>query len=245
MSAPRAIVTDIEGTTSTISFVRDVLFPYADERLDAYVAAHRDEPVVAQAMREAAELAGDADADDARVLAHLHAWIAADRKATPLKTLQGLIWQEGYEQTGLHGHVYDDVPAVLRAWHDAGIALFVYSSGSVVAQKVLFAHTAFGDLTPLFRDYFDTTIGGKREASSYAAIARATGFAPHDMLFLSDVEDELDAARAAGMQTARLLRPADTPAGAVTAHDAHVDFTTLLARTALHATPGLGHDEHE
>ena len=136
----RAIVTDIEGTTSTIAFVHDVLFPYADAHLDAYVTAHRDDPAVAAAMRDAAELAGEPDAADARVLAHLHAWLAEDRKATPLKTLQGLIWQEGYAH-GLHGHVYDDVPPALEAWHAAGIALFVYSSGSIVAQKVLFAHT--------------------------------------------------------------------------------------------------------
>jgi enolase-phosphatase E1 len=232
VSPVRAIVTDIEGTTSTIAFVKDVLFPYADAHLDAYVAAHRSEPDVAEAMRAAAELAGEAPGDDARTLAHLHAWIAEDRKVTPLKTLQGLIWADGYAQTALHGHVYDDVPPALRAWHDAGIALFVYSSGSIVAQKVLFGHTAFGDLTPLFRDYFDTTIGGKREAASYAAIARATGFAPADTLFLSDVDAELDAARTAGMQTMRLLRPADTPPGAVSAHPAVTDFTAIAATLA-------------
>jgi len=232
VSAVRAIVTDIEGTTSTISFVRDVLFPYADARLDAYVAAHRDEPAVAQAMREAAELAGDPNADDATTLAHLHAWLAEDRKVTPLKSLQGLIWAEGYENAALHGHVYDDVPPVLRAWHDAGIALFVYSSGSVVAQKVLFAHTAFGDLTPLFRDHFDTTIGAKRDAASYEAIARETGFAPGETLFLSDVDAELDAAHAAGMRTIRLLRPADTPPGATTTHAAFTDFTQVAAALA-------------
>ena len=227
MNAVRAIVTDIEGTTSTIAFVKEVLFPYADERLDAYVAAHRNEPVVIDAMRDAAVLAGEPGAGDARILDHLHAWIAEDRKVTPLKTLQGLIWQEGYEQSGLHGHVYDDVPPALREWHAAGIALFVYSSGSIVAQKVLFAHTAFGDLTPLFRDYFDTTIGGKREPASYGAIARTTGFAPEAMLFLSDVDAELDAARVAGMQTGRLLRPADTPPGATTVHPAYADFNDV------------------
>jgi enolase-phosphatase E1 len=223
----RAIVTDIEGTTSTIAFVKDVLFPYADAHLDAYVALHRTDAVVAAALREAAELAGEPDAADARVLAHLHDWIAADRKATPLKTLQGLIWAAGYERGELHGHVYDDVPPALRAWHAAGIALYVYSSGSIVAQKVLFAHTAFGDLTPLFRDHFDTTIGAKRDAASYAAIARATGCAPEAMLFLSDVDAELDAARATGMQTGRLLRPSDTPPGATTTHPAYADFRAI------------------
>ena len=229
MIAARAIVTDIEGTTSAISFVKDVLFPYADEHLDAYVRAHRRRAVVAGALRDAALAAGEPDADDARVLAHLHRWIAEDRKVTPLKTLQGLIWHEGYTKTGLLGHVYPDVPPALQAWHAAGIALYVYSSGSIVAQKVLFAHTFAGDLTPLFADYFDTTIGAKREAASYAAIAAETGFLPGEMLFLSDVDAELDAARAAGMRTARLLRPDDTPAGATTDHPAYLDFTALSA----------------
>jgi enolase-phosphatase E1 len=225
--ATSAIVTDIEGTTSAISFVRDVLFPYADAHLDAYVAAHRGESVVAQAMTEAAVEAGEADASDAAILAHLHAWIAEDRKATPLKTLQGLIWHEGYEQSGLLGHLYPDVPPVLQAWYDAGIELYVYSSGSIVAQKVLFAHTFAGDLTPLFEGYFDTTTGPKREAASYAEIAADTGFHPDEMLFLSDTEEELDAARTAGFQTARLLRPVDTPPGATSTHPAYVDFAAL------------------
>ena len=229
MSAVRAVVTDIEGTTSAIAFVKDVLFPYADAHLDGYVAAHRNDPVVAAAMRDAAALGGEPEADEARVLALMHAWIAEDRKVTPLKTLQGLIWEEGYAQTGLHGHIYDDVVPVLRAWHAAGVRLYVYSSGSVVAQQTLFAHTAFGDLTPLFSGYFDTTIGPKQARDSYVAIARAAGDPPETMLFLSDVEAELDAARAAGMQTARLLRPADTPPGATTTHPAYSDFTALAA----------------
>lgn len=227
MPAVRAIVTDIEGTTSAISFVKDVLFPYADAHLDGYVAAHRADPVVSGALREVAALAGEPDANDARILALLHAWIAEDRKATPLKTLQGLIWEEGYEQTGLQGHVYPDVIPVLRAWHAAGIRLYVYSSGSVVAQRVLFGHTAAGDLNGLFSGNFDTTIGAKQERGSYDAIARAIGEAGPSILFLSDVEGELDAARAAEMQTARLMRPADTPPGAATAHPAYADFTTL------------------
>jgi enolase-phosphatase E1 len=225
----RAIVTDVEGTTSAISFVKDVLFPYADEHLDAYVALHRNEPIVAHALTEAAIETGDADADDASILRALHAWIAEDRKATPLKTLQGLIWAEGYAQGHLLGHVYPDVPPVLRAWNDAGIELYVYSSGSIVAQKVLFSHTFAGDLTPLFTDHFDTTTGSKREAAAYAEIAADTGFHPAEMLFLSDTEEELDAARAAGLQTARLLRPDDTPPGAATGHPSYVDFAALSA----------------
>ena len=224
-----AVVTDIEGTTTAISFVKDVLFPYSEERLDAYVAAHRNDPIVAGAMSEAAIETGVNDVDDALILRHLHKWIAEDHKTTPLKTLQGLIWAEGYASSGLLGHVYPDVPPVLRAWHDAGIELYVYSSGSVVAQKVLFGHTFAGDLNPLFSGYFDTTTGPKREAQSYAEIAAGTGFHPAEMLFLSDTEAELDAAREAGLRTARILRPADTPPGATTGHQSYVDFAALSA----------------
>ena len=219
-----------------ISFVHEVLFPYADAHLDAYVAAHRNDPAVDGALREAATLIGDPAASDGDVLAHLHVWIAEDRKATPLKALQGLIWQEGYERSGLRGHVYDDVAPALRAWHDAGIALYIYSSGSIVAQKVLFANSSAGDLLPLFAGHFDTTIGAKRETASYAAIAREIGIAAGEILFLSDVDAELDAARDAGMHTARLLRPADTPPGATTTHPAYVDFTGIAAGVRA-ATP--------
>ena len=228
MIRARAVLVDIEGTTSTIAFVHEVLFPYADEHLDAYVAAHREEPVVAQALLDAAQLAGLApDVDDATVLAHLHAWIAQDRKATPLKTLQGLIWAEGYAQTGLRGHVYPDAAAGLRRWHAAGLKLYVYSSGSVEAQRVLFANSVHGDLTPLFSGNFDTTVGSKRASASYAVIADVVGFAPPDIVFLSDVDAELDAARKAGMQTVRLLRPADTAPGATTLHASAVSFDEL------------------
>jgi enolase-phosphatase E1 len=227
-AAARAVLVDIEGTTSTIAFVHDVLFPYADEHLDAYVTAHREDPEVSQAMLEAARLADEEpDVDDATVLAHLHAWIAEDRKATPLKTLQGLIWAEGYARTGLRGHVYPDAAAGLRRWHAAGLKLYVYSSGSVEAQRVLFGNSDHGDLTALFSGYFDTTTGPKREARSYEAIARAIGLAPRDVLFLSDVDAELDAARTAGMQTIRLLRPADTPRGATTTHPNATSFDEI------------------
>jgi enolase-phosphatase E1 len=234
------VLLDVEGTTSTIAFVHTVLFPYADAHLDAYVAAHRDEPEVAEAMREAARLAGlPADADDAAVLAHLHAWIAEDRKATPLKTLQGLIWAEGYARTGLRGHVYPDAAAGLRRWHAAGLRLYVYSSGSIEAQRVLFAHSDQGDLSALFSGNFDTTTGPKRESRSYAAIAAAIGEAPRAIVFLSDVDAELDAAREAGMQAIRLLRPADTPPGATTTHPSALGFDEIeIGVSAVPPAPG-------
>lgn len=226
--AAQAVLVDIEGTTSTIAFVHDVLFPYADAQLVAFVAAHRDDPEVAGALLAAAQEAGEpAGADDATVLTHLHRWIAEDRKATSLKTLQGLIWADGYARGELRAHVYPDAAAGLRRWHDAGLQLYVYSSGSIAAQKVLFAHNNAGDLSALFSGNFDTTIGHKREERSYTSISRAMRTPPEEIVFLSDVDAELDAAAQTGMQTVRLLRAADTPAGATTKHAAVRSFDEL------------------
>ncbi len=208
--------------------MHDVLFPYADEHLDAYVRSHRREPAVERALRETAQAAGERPgAPDSILLAHLHHWLHDDVKVTPLKTLQGLIWAEGYRQTGLRGHIYADAAAGLRRWHAAGARLYVYSSGSIEAQKTLFAHSAEGDLSALFSGHFDTTTGSKREPSSYAAIAGAIGIAPNEIVFLSDVDAELNAARAAGMPTIRLLRPADTPPGATTTHPSAASFDEI------------------
>ncbi len=224
----RAVVTDIEGTTSAIAFVHSVLFPYADTHLDAFVAAHRREPEVAGALRDAAAEAGEEpDVDDATVLAHLHRWIAEDRKSTPLKALQGLIWRDGFEQGHFRAQVYPDAAEGLRRWHALGLTLAVYSSGSIAAQKLLFGHSDQGDLTPLFSAYFDTTTGPKRDAASYVKIASALGMAPSEILFLSDVDAELDAARFTGMETVRLLRAADTPEGATTTHAATDTFAAI------------------
>lgn len=201
----QAILTDIEGTTSSLSFVKDVLFPYARRHLAEYVASQRDNPDVRRCLDEVRALAG-AELTDAQVIEQLLRWIDEDRKITPLKTLQGMIWAEGYKSGAFQGHVYDDAVEKLRAWQQRGLRLFVYSSGSVYAQKLIFGHTAFGDLTPLFEGYFDTTIGGKREADSYRKIASAIKAPPQDILFLSDIKEELDAATAAGMQTVWLVR---------------------------------------
>lgn len=192
----RAILTDIEGTTSSIAFVADVLFPHARARLAAYVAAHP--------ARTASILAEVAATEPGDPVATLIRWIDEDRKATPLKTLQGMIWAEGYASGAFRGHVYPDAVAGLRRWHDAGMRLYVFSSGSVAAQQLLFRHSAAGDLTPLFSGYFDTTTGPKRIAASYAKIADAIGVSPGEMLFLSDTPEEIAAARAAGME-ARLI----------------------------------------
>lgn len=207
----RAIVTDIEGTTSSISFVHQVLFPYAREHLAAYVRQHAGEAKVRREL-EAVKAETGAAGDEAAITELLD-WIEQDRKATPLKSLQGYIWEAGYRDGAFTGHVYPDAAATLRRWHEQGLALYVYSSGSVAAQKLLFGFSDAGDLTPLFSGYFDTRIGHKREADAYRNILDTIGLAGADVLFLSDIPAELDAARAAGMATCLLVR-GDEPGGA-------------------------------
>lgn len=206
----RAILTDIEGTTSSLSFVKDILFPYSRARLPEFVRAHRHEPQMAQLLADTAAAAGRA-LDTEAAITQLVAWIDEDRKITPLKALQGLIWEQGYRTGDFHGHVYTDAVARLRAWASEGLRLYVYSSGSVKAQQLLFRYTEYGDLTPLFAGYFDTTIGNKREAAAYERIAHGIGLAPTQILFLSDIREELDAARSAAMRTYWLVRDGALP----------------------------------
>ena len=205
----KAIVTDIEGTTTSLSFVKDVLFPYARRRLPAFVVTHADKPEVQHWLQEATREAGLVSAEQQEVIDLLIHWIDEDRKATPLKALQGMIWDEGYRNGEFRGHIYPDVATTLRAWRAQGIALYVYSSGSVAAQKLLFGFSDAGDLSALFAGYFDTEIGAKRDEISYRRIAAALALAPAEILFLSDVSEELDAARAAGLRTTLLARGAD------------------------------------
>jgi enolase-phosphatase E1 len=224
----KAIVTDIEGTTSSISFVKDVLFPYARKRLPAFIVTHADKPEVQHWLHETAREAGMVSADQQEIIALLQQWIDEDRKATPLKALQGLIWEEGYRSGEFRSHVYPDVAENLQKWKKQGISLYVYSSGSVAAQKLLFRHSEVGDLTPLFSGYFDTEIGAKREIDSYQRIAAAIGLPADAILFLSDIVEELDAAGAAGLRTVQLARaPANCPA--VGAHACVADFSAITA----------------
>lgn len=205
----KAIVTDIEGTTSSIDFVHQTLFPYAKAHLRKFLAANENNPAVTAELHAISSLEGKPlTSDEAATV--LERWMAEDRKATPLKSLQGMIWRQGYEKGDLTGHIYDDTDEFLERWHASGIRLYVYSSGSEEAQRLIFGYTEHGDLTPLFSGYFDTRIGGKRDADSYRAILRAIGQDGGSVLFLSDTPEELDAARAAGMQTCQLLRDAKT-----------------------------------
>lgn len=202
----KAIVTDIEGTTSSISFVVDELFPFARKRLPGFVLEHSEQDEVAQCLEAIRREAGEADADLVRIGEILCQWIDEDRKVTSLKTLQGMVWKSGYESGELKGHLYQDAYEQLKHWHEIGLRMFVYSSGSVGAQKLLFGHTAFGDLTPWFEDYFDTQIGHKREQDSYQAIVESIQLPPQQILFLSDIQEELDAAKSVGLQTIGLDR---------------------------------------
>lgn len=205
-----AIVTDIEGTTTDIAFVHDVLFPYARARMPAWLREYAQAPTVAAAVEDVRTEIDEPDADLERVIEVLERWMDADKKITPLKTLQGMIWQHGYEAQDFSGHVYDDAVAALQAWADDRRALFVYSSGSVAAQKLLFSYSDHGDLSDLFSGYFDTHMGPKKKTSSYQRIARELGEMPGSLLFLSDVGDELDAAKAAGWQTCWVARDEQT-----------------------------------
>jgi enolase-phosphatase E1 len=221
----RAIVTDIEGTTSSLSFVKDVLFPYARARMAAFVRERARDPDVARQLEAACREAGDPALTQEAVIEQLTVWIDQDRKITPLKALQGMIWEDGYRRGDFQGHVYEDAVRALRGWKARGLALYVYSSGSVQAQKLLFAHTGFGDLTPLFAGYFDTNVGGKLEAASYRTIAGSIGVAPGELLFLSDVCAELDAAASAGYRTCWLVREGVPDSGAV--HPQVRDFDAI------------------
>ncbi|MDA1342770.1 MAG: acireductone synthase [Proteobacteria bacterium] len=201
----KAIVTDIEGTTSSLSFVKDVLFPYARAKLPEFVQQHQGEPHIKQLLVDVCHEA-DSTLSTENAIKQLIEWIDQDKKVTPLKAFQGLIWQAGYKRGDFKGHLYQDAIANLKAWKEKGISLFVYSSGSVLAQKMLFGHADEGDLTPLFSGYFDTLIGGKKEAYSYRKIAIEIGFPTNEILFLSDIKEELDAAKAVGYQTIWLAR---------------------------------------
>ncbi|HJP99587.1 MAG TPA: acireductone synthase [Rhodanobacteraceae bacterium] len=203
----RAVLTDIEGTTSAITFVKDVLFAYSRERLPGFIEAHRSDAEVQRLLDAVAREAGIEDPHSRHVVETLQRWIDEDRKATPLKALQGMIWKAGYEAGDYRAHVYPEVPARLREWKARGLRLYVYSSGSVQAQKLFFRYSEAGNLTTLFDGWFDTEVGGKRERGSYLRIAESIGLLPPAILFLSDVVEELDAARDTGMQTIQVCRP--------------------------------------
>ena len=221
----RAIVTDIEGTTSSLSFVKDVLFPYARQRIGAFAREHSTQPAVRAQLTAVSEAVGQVLTDDVAI-AQLIRWIDEDKKITPLKALQGMIWEAGYRNGDFQGHVYADAVQRLREWKDQGLALYVFSSGSVHAQKLLFGYSACGDLTPLFSGYFDTTIGAKRETDAYRHITQSIGIPAGEILFLSDIREELDAAQTVGLHTCWLVRDGTVPAKPP--HPVARDFSEII-----------------
>lgn len=221
----KVVVTDIEGTTSSVAFVKNVLFPYARRHMASFVRANLDRPDVTTLLKETRTLADQPGLDTEGVIRILIDWIDQDRKVSPLKELQGIMWANGYLAGDYRAHVYADAVDALRRWHAMGIMLYAYSSGSVAAQKLFFAYSEAGDLTPLFSGYFDTRVGPKRDAASYLAIARRVGAAPADIVFLSDVVDELDEAKAAGLITVLVCR--DAPLLPCTRHPVVDSFASI------------------
>jgi enolase-phosphatase E1 len=237
----RTILLDIEGTTTPVDFVYQVLFPYARLHMKDFVTEHfsdeevqsaiaelhqehaQDEPSNPPPLSEKSEPSGIA-----ALVSYIHWLMERDKKSTPLKTLQGKIWEAGYRKGDLHGEVYDDVPAAFERWHQQGKTISIYSSGSVLAQKLIFAHTPYGDLTGYIAAYFDTRIGGKKEAESYRQIAERLPGTPSTILFISDVTSELDAARSANLQTLCSVRPGNQPIDKDAEHPIIKSFAEVL-----------------
>ncbi|HKQ51212.1 MAG TPA: acireductone synthase [Pyrinomonadaceae bacterium] len=219
---PRAVLLDIEGTTTPVAFVYETLFPFARRHVREFVEQHYDAQEVradvealkeehrAEALKEIVPAVWHEDSVNAlleSVVGYVHWLMDHDRKSTALKSLQGKIWEGGYRSGRLRGQVYADVPPAFDRWKKQGKGIFIFSSGSVLAQKLIFAHTTEGDLTPYLDGYFDTTTGAKTSADSYQSISEKIGAPATAILFVSDVTAELDAARAAGMTTALCVRP--------------------------------------
>lgn len=226
----RHVLLDIEGTTTAISFVYDVLFPYAAKRLPTFIVEAWQEPAVARACQSVlADATPEERALDvqAAVIAIVQRQMAGDVKAQGLKTLQGLVWREGYESGQVLGHVYPDVAPQFARWQTEGRAVAIYSSGSVLAQQLLFRHSLAGDLTPFLAGHYDTGSGPKREAASYLAIAHHWGIAPRDIVFATDQPAEAEAATAAGMHAVVLMRPGNPPLPAHLPFAVHSDLTAL------------------
>jgi enolase-phosphatase E1 len=197
----RAVLTDIEGTTTALTFVHDILFPISSAQMESFVRKNWDTNPHIKAVKDEIS-ASSVDA----VVEVLRKWIKEDRKHRDLKAIQGQIWKSGFESGELKGHVYPDVAENFKKWSSAGIRIFIFSSGSAEAQKMIFRHSTSGDLSSYISGYFDTTVGAKKESASYQNIAKAIGLQPAEVLFLSDVVIELDAAQAAGMRTTHLNR---------------------------------------
>ena len=219
----RLVLLDIEGTVSPLAFVHDVLFPYARREVGDFLMRQQASPDVLRALEQIARDSGldsngegasanlASDSDRAAWVSRIHALMDADAKQTGLKWLQGLIWDEGYQSGELKSVLFSDAVESIRSWHQSGLRLRIYSSGSIAAQRLFFAYSDSGDWTGCLEGYHDTTTGPKRAVTSYQAIAEAAGLPASEILFLSDITEELDAALEAGCQTAWVVRPGNKP----------------------------------
>ena len=219
----RLVLLDIEGTVSPLAFVHDVLFPYARREVGDFLMRHQASPEVLCALDQIACDSGAvsdsegvvanlaSDSDRAAWVSRIHALMDADAKQTGLKWLQGLIWDEGYRSGELKSVLFSDAVESIQLWHRSGLRLRIYSSGSIAAQRLFFAYSDRGDWTGCLEGYHDTTTGPKRAVASYRAIAEAAGLPASEILFLSDITEELDAALEAGCQTAWVVRPGNKP----------------------------------
>ena len=232
------VLLDIEGTTSSISFVHDVMFPFARERVSSFVADTWGQPALNDCLKLLAtdlqfasvdSWLGNADTASKKVTVTnaVTSMIDSDMKATGLKQLQGIIWRSGFESGELVAHLYEDTAPALRRWKDAGIDLRIYSSGSIAAQKLFFGHSVAGNLLHLFSEHYDTTTGPKKEAESYRKIAADIGNPAEKTVFISDVTEELDAASAAGMQTILSVRPGNKTVENIVDYQAIQSFEML------------------
>ena len=235
----RAVLLDVEGTTTPIDFVFKVLFPYARSHAEGFLERHGSSPDVLEDLnglqrehlkdaRQGLSPPALINPNQPREFAPYVEWlIERDRKSTPLKSLQGKIWAQGYASGELRSQVFDDVPPALRRWQEQNKTVAIFSSGSVLAQKLLFAHTVAGDLTRFLSTYFDTTIGTKTDPVSYEKIARMLECSPPEIVFISDVVSELDGAEAAALQTLFCERPGNHPQPA-NSHDLVRTFDDVL-----------------
>lgn len=221
------ILMDVEGTTTSISFVHEILFPFAKERLKAFVQKKSQTIEVQDILKQTKETAlaeSQKIINDDEACELLIHWITLDRKHPALKSLQGLVWEEGYLSGEIKGHVYQDVLPALKNWITKGYKLGVYSSGSVQAQHLIFEHSTAGNLRSLFSHHFDTAMGHKRDTASYLKIAQQLKLPADEIVFLSDIKEELDAARSAGMKTIQLVRQNDVIVGD---HQSAKDFSEI------------------
>lgn len=239
----RGVVLDIEGTVTPIAFVHEVLFPYARARARDYLTAHYHSPEVkadiaklraehsadvAQNLSPPDLVEGSAEVEIASIVSYVNWLIDRDRKSTGLKSLQGKIWKEGYVEGTLKAPLFADVAIAMKRWQSAGVKISIFSSGSTLAQRLLFAHTNAGDLTSIIVSYFDTSVGAKGDSGSYRKIASSLKLPPEELLFISDVVAELDAASQAGMKTLLCLRPGNQPQRDASRHHSVQDFDEVL-----------------